>query len=96
MLRLPDGLDTAAFLKLYWQRRPLLMRNALQIPGALSANELAFLACDEEVESRIVMEQGVSGRWQVLHGPFTDDDFARIRELALARRAELAESADTR
>ena len=78
MLRLPDGLDTAAFLKLYWQRRPLLMRNALQIPGALFANELAFLACDEEVESRIVMEQGVSGRWQVLHGPFTDDDFARL------------------
>lgn len=78
MLRLPDGLDTAAFLKLYWQRRPLLMRNALQIPGALSANELAFLACDEEVESRIVMEQGASGRWQVRHGPFTDDDFARL------------------
>jgi 50S ribosomal protein L16 3-hydroxylase len=78
MLRLPDGLDTASFLKHYWQRRPLLMRNALQVPDAVSANELAFLACDEEVESRIVMEHGVSGPWQVLHGPFADDDFAQL------------------
>ena len=78
MLRLPDGLDTATFLEHYWQRRPLLMRNALQIPDALSADELAFLAGEEEVESRIVMEHGVSGPWQVLHGPFTGDDFAQL------------------
>ena len=78
MLLLPDGLDTATFLEHYWQRRPLLMRNALQIPDELSADELAFLAGDEEVESRIVMEHGASGPWQVIHGPFTAEDFAQL------------------
>ena len=28
-LRFPEGIDTEAFLRDYWQKRPLLMRGAL-------------------------------------------------------------------
>ncbi|MFZ0790212.1 MAG: cupin domain-containing protein, partial [Chromatiaceae bacterium] len=51
-LALPEGLSTAHFLREYWQRHPLLLRNAL--PGfrsPLSADELAGLACEPEMES---------------------------------------------
>ncbi|MGD8206682.1 MAG: cupin domain-containing protein, partial [Thiohalocapsa sp.] len=58
-LHLPDGLDAAGFLSLYWQQRPLLMRGAL--PGLVSpidADELAGLACESDVESRLVRARG--------------------------------------
>ena len=62
----------------YWQRKPLLVRGAL--PGLgdlLSPEELAGLALEDEVESRIVVEQGARP-WELLRGPFVEDDFARL------------------
>jgi 50S ribosomal protein L16 3-hydroxylase len=79
-LRFPDGLDPASFLRDYWQRRPLLMRDAL--PGfrsAISPDELAGLACEDEVESRLVLERG-ERPWEVRHGPFDDATFAALPE----------------
>lgn len=77
-LQVPGGLDT--FLREAWQSRPLLMRQAL--PGfrsPLSADELAGLACEPSVESRLVLEQGARP-WEVRHGPFDDADFAALPE----------------
>jgi 50S ribosomal protein L16 3-hydroxylase len=51
------------------------------LPGfrnPLSPGELAGLACEEEVESRLVQERGGSGPWEVRHGPFTADSFAAL------------------
>ncbi len=67
------------FLTQYWQKKPLLIRQAW--PGfdpILSVEELAGLACEEEIESRLVLEQGNSGPWELRHGPFTDIDFAAL------------------
>jgi 50S ribosomal protein L16 3-hydroxylase len=77
-LRLPDGIDRQRFLDEIWQRRPLLMRGALA-PGSftLSPDELAGLACEAEVESRLVVQHGERD-WQVRHGPFDDADFAAL------------------
>jgi 50S ribosomal protein L16 3-hydroxylase len=36
------------------------------------------LACEEEVQSRIVEE--INGQWHASHGPFDDEDFARLPE----------------
>ena len=50
------------FLRDYWQKKPLLIRNAL--PGFVSpldGDELAGLALEEEVESRLVVEQDALG-----------------------------------
>ena len=58
-LRLPTGISLERFLGEYWQQRPLLMPQALS-PGGfpLDADELAGLACEAEIESRLVIDQG--------------------------------------
>lgn len=67
------------FLTQYWQKKPLLIRQAW--PGfdpILSVDELAGLACEEDIESRLVEEQGEHGPWQCRHGPFDETDFAAL------------------
>lgn len=79
-LRFPAGLDAEHFLDSYWQQRPLLMRQALpELATPLAADELAGLACEPEVESRLIIEHG-DPPWQVRHGPFDDADFAALPE----------------
>ena len=67
------------FLDSYWQRRPLLIRQALpDYCAPLSADELAGLALEAEVESRIVLEQGERGPWELRQGPFLEEDFRQL------------------
>jgi 50S ribosomal protein L16 3-hydroxylase len=76
-IRWPEGLDTQRFLADYWQKKPLLIRQAF--PGfesPLSADELGGLATEAEIASRIVIEQGETP-WQLRHGPFTAADWVR-------------------
>ncbi len=63
------------FLADYWQKKPLLLRNAIGdfIPP-ISADELAGLALEEEVESRIVLEHN----WELRCGPFSEQAFAEL------------------
>ncbi|SFX03704.1 cupin domain-containing protein [Marinospirillum alkaliphilum] len=67
------------FLRDYWQKKPLLIRQAL--PGftpPLDIDELAGLALEETVESRIVMEQGPEAPWQLFNGPFEEAFFDQL------------------
>lgn len=65
------------FLAEYWQKKPLLVRGAIaNFQPPIDANELAGMALEEEVESRIVLEQD----WQLQCGPFTEETFARLPE----------------
>jgi len=76
-LTLLGGLTAREFLADYWQKKPLLIRQAIpNFPGLLDPNTLAGLACEDEVESRIVVQDGET--WQLKHGPFTDADFAKL------------------
>lgn len=70
------------FLAEYWQKKPLLIRQAIpDFESPLSAEELAGLACEEEVESRLVESVGADGKpWQVTHGPMDEEIFARLPE----------------
>lgn len=75
------GLTQQQFLTQYWQKKPLLIRQAWeQIDAVLNADELAGLACEQDVESRLIQEYGEKGPWQVLHGPFTEADFTSLPE----------------
>jgi 50S ribosomal protein L16 3-hydroxylase len=59
----------ARFMREYWQRRPLLIRQAL--PGfrsPVTRDQLFALARRDDVESRCVSASG--GRWRLAHGPF--------------------------
>ena len=71
------GLTPDVFLRDYWQQKPLLVRGAL--PGFISPltpEELAGLACEEDVTARLVLEQDGDYPWEVRFGPFEPDDFA--------------------
>jgi len=62
------GLSASAFMRRHWQRKPLLVRNAL--PGALARVDRArlfALAAADSVESRLVVRTG--SRWSLRHGP---------------------------
>ena len=69
-LTLLGGLSPATFMRRYWQKKPLLIRQAM--PGfqpLLSRTALFGLAADEAVESRAIV-RATDGRWQLRHGPF--------------------------
>ncbi|MDX1548023.1 MAG: cupin domain-containing protein, partial [Rhodothermales bacterium] len=73
------GLTPEAFLREYWQQKPLLVRGAW--PGftsPLAPEELAGLACEDDVTSRLLLERGGDGPWQMRFGPFDPDDFAAL------------------
>ncbi len=69
--------DPALFLRDYWQKRPLLIRNPWATwANPLAPDELAGLACEDGVSARIV----VAGRHKrkVAHGPFKAKQFAKL------------------
>ncbi len=67
------NLDTNAFLTDYWQKKPLLIKNAFpNFEEIISPDELAGLACEEEVSSRVVVTK--ENDWQICQGPFEDYD----------------------
>ncbi|WP_372875740.1 JmjC domain-containing protein [Pseudomonas sp.] len=79
-LQLLGGLTAREFLRDYWQKKPLLVRQAM--PGfesPISPDELAGLALEEEIESRLVIEHG-ERPWELRRGPFAEDAFAQLPE----------------
>ena len=66
----------ADFLDTYWQKRPLVVRDALpNFESPLSPEELAGLACEPGVESRLILKEGGDHPWELRHGPFAQEDF---------------------
>ncbi|WP_298188953.1 cupin domain-containing protein [uncultured Pseudomonas sp.] len=79
-LQLLGGLTAREFMRDYWQKKPLLVRQA--VPGfesPISPDELAGLALEEEIESRLVIEHG-ERPWELRRGPFAEDAFAELPE----------------
>jgi 50S ribosomal protein L16 3-hydroxylase len=71
------GIMPRQFLAEYWQKKPLLIRGACpDFSGLLNADELAGLACEEGVQSRLVTNR--QGKWQVENGPFDETRFAKL------------------
>jgi 50S ribosomal protein L16 3-hydroxylase len=67
------------FLKEYWQKKPLLIRQAYpNFEPLIPADELAGMSLEEEIESRIIMENGPDSPWQLISGPFQEDTFASL------------------
>ena len=79
-LQLLGGLTARVFLRDYWQKKPLLIRQAIpDFESPISADELAGLALEEEVESRLVLEHG-ERPWELRRGPFAEEDFQTLPE----------------
>jgi len=70
-----------AFLDTYWQKQPLVVRDALpHFRSPLAPEEVAGLACEPDVESRLILEEGGETPWELRHGPFEHEDFLSLPE----------------
>jgi 50S ribosomal protein L16 3-hydroxylase len=57
------------FMEHYWQQKPVVLRNGfVDFEDLICPNDLAGLACEENVDSRIVYKK--DGQWQAETGPF--------------------------
>ena len=73
-LPLLGGLSPAQFMKRYWHKKPLLIRQAIpNMQSLLSRSALFELAARDDVQSRLVIQQAASAKqpWRLRHGPFT-------------------------
>ena len=73
----PLGMSPARFLRDYWQKRPLLVRNAF--PGfrpPLQPDDLAGLACEPTALARLIVHDEARDRWRVKSSPLEEADFA--------------------
>ena len=76
-LSLLGGLTANDFLREYWQKKPLLIRQAFpRFNGLLDPQQLLALACAEEVQARLVTKQ--RGKFDLQQSPFEPDDFAKL------------------
>lgn len=74
-------LDVEAFVAEYWQKKPCLMRNALAgFESVISPEELAGLACEEDVHCRLVQQGDGAADWSLRYGPFEERDFLDLPE----------------
>ena len=79
-LTILGGMTAQTFIDEYWQKKPLLIRGGLvDFTLPLEADELAGMAMEEDIESRIVIENGIRP-WEMRQGPFTEDTFATLPE----------------
>jgi len=65
------NLDIAEFMQNYWQKKPLLIKGGFKdFADPISPEEIAGLAMEEEVTSRMVHRE--DNEWKAQCGPFTD------------------------
>jgi 50S ribosomal protein L16 3-hydroxylase len=71
----------ADFLRDHWQTRPLVVPDALpDFRSPLSPEELAGLACEDSVQSRLILKDGGAHPWELRHGPFDAEAFGSLPE----------------
>ena len=61
------------FMTHYWQQQPVVIRQGFpHFKDLISPEDLAGLACEDEVESRRIFKS--DGQWQAEFGPFESYD----------------------
>jgi len=77
-LQFPEAITPEIFLRDYWQQKPLYVPAAFRdFIDPLEPEELAGLACEDDIAARIIVEQE-SNHWDVRHNPFTESDFTTL------------------
>lgn len=71
-----NGFDKKDFLENFWQKKPMVIRGAFDDVNWIEPDDLAGLACESEVESRIILQK--KGAWLVEHGPFPEARFSSL------------------
>ncbi len=72
-------ISKANFLRNYWQKKPLLIKQALpDFISPITADELAGLSLEDEFESRLVIGSISDNKWSLTNGPFTEKSFSQL------------------
>jgi 50S ribosomal protein L16 3-hydroxylase len=72
-----QNFDIDTFLREHWQQKPLLIRNPWAAwRNPLSPDELAGLACEDHVESRLIVQKPKT--WKVEPGPIPETRFGKL------------------
>jgi len=81
-LTLLGGISPADFMRRYWQRKPLLVRQAIpDFQPLLSRKELFDLAGKNDVESRLVVgADGGHRSWEMHRGPFKRQQVPKLSQ----------------
>ncbi|MDC0390770.1 cupin domain-containing protein [Candidatus Thioglobus sp.] len=65
----------------YWQKKPLLIKQALpNFISPIAPEELAGLSLEEEFESRLITGSTTSRQWSLTQGPFSEATFETLPE----------------
>lgn len=77
------GITAEQFLTEYWQKKPLLVRNAMpEIIGLLEPDDVKELALEEDVTARLIRQKNKNpNEWHVKSSPLTKGDFQKLPNL---------------
>ncbi|OOS00039.1 ribosomal oxygenase [Canicola haemoglobinophilus] len=77
---LPEHITPEIFLRDYWQKKPLVIRNGLpQLVGMFEPQDIIELAQNEDASARLI-KQYAEDNWQLKRSPLTEEDFANLPE----------------
>lgn len=77
---LPEHITVEIFLRDYWQKKPLLIRNGLpELIGQFEPSDIIELAQNEDVNARLI-KQFSEDNWQLKNSPLTRQDFKNLPE----------------
>ncbi len=77
------GITAEQFLSEYWQKKPLLVRNALpEVINILEPDDVKELALDETVTARLIKQKDKDqNQWTVKSSPLIKGDFQKLPKL---------------
>ncbi len=81
MLVLNEFPTADEFYKIYWGRKPFVVRGAIDaaaFEGFIDGDMLAGLSLEDEVKSRIVLSAPEGNKWTCEHGPFEEERFSTL------------------
>ncbi|OOF56779.1 cupin domain-containing protein [Rodentibacter myodis] len=77
---LPEQITPEIFLRDYWQKKPLIIRNGLpEIVGQFEPQDIIELAKNEDVTARLVKTYAEDD-WKVFFSPLSEKDFQKLPE----------------
>ena len=77
------GITAEQFISEYWQKKPLLVRNAMpEIASLLEPNDVMELALEEHVTARLIKQKDRDpNQWSVKSSPLLKADFQKMPKL---------------
>ncbi|WP_034279216.1 ribosomal protein uL16 3-hydroxylase [Alkanindiges illinoisensis] len=82
-LQVLGGISAAEFFAEYWQKKPLLVKNALpDVKGLLVPDDILELAQEDGITARLLTQQGAQNeQWRVKNSPLNTKDFKKLPPL---------------